>query len=173
MSSLNRLLRTRRLALRPVVQDDLNVLLSLRNEPRVLAGSATGAELPAEQMARQLQRWLTIWRVRDVGTWMVELDGAIVGFVVLDPIGDGYTGVDPDALEIGVVVHPDHWGTGIAGEAGFAVATDCFTRAGLPHLYATVDQRNAQSLAVIEKVNGARRIDTKEGEDLYVLAAEA
>ncbi len=120
-------LRTRRLALRPVRPGDLETLLALRNEQRVLAGTATGEPLPVERMERQLERWLALWRERGFGTWMIELGGEPVGFVALDPMGEGYgDAVDPEAPEIGVVVHPDRWGSGIAGEAGTAVAIDCF-----------------------------------------------
>jgi [ribosomal protein S5]-alanine N-acetyltransferase len=165
-------LRTRRLVLRPVGPDDLHALLALRNEERVLAGTATGEPLPAERMAAQLERWLALWRERGFGAWMIELEGEPVGFVALDPMGEGYgNDVDPEAPEIGVVLHPDHWGGGIAGEAGTAVAVDCFTRAGLPRLYATVDPGNAQSLAVIAKVPGTRLISITDGEAVYELPA--
>lgn len=167
-------LRTRRLVLRPVRPGDLETLLALRNEARVLSGTATGEPLPAERMAGQLERWLALWRERGFGTWMIELDAEPVGFVALDPMGDGYgEDVDPDAPEIGVVVHPDHWGGGIAGEAGAAVAADCFSRAGLARVYATVDPGNAQSLAVIAKVAGARRVSVTDDEEVYELPAQA
>jgi RimJ/RimL family protein N-acetyltransferase len=165
-------LRTERLALRPVMESDLDALLALRNEPRVLAGTATGEELPAERMQGQLERWLALWRERGAGTWMIELEGAAIGFVALDPIGEGYEGVDPEALEIGVVVHPDLWGRSIAAEAGLAVAADSCARAGLPRLYATVDPGNAQSLAVIAKAAGARLVRANDGEELYELTAD-
>ncbi len=166
-------LRTRRLVLRPVAPDDLEVLLSLRNEQRVLAGTATGEPLPRERMEGQLERWLALWRERGFGTWMIGLEGEPVGFVALDPMGDGYEGdVDAEAPEIGVVVHPDHWGSGIAGEAGTAVAIDCFTRAGLSRVYATVDPGNAQSLAVVAKVPGARRVSVADDEEVYELPAQ-
>ena len=45
------------------------------------------------------------------------------------PIGEGEP-VDPDELELGVVVQPSHWGSGIAAEAGLAVARDVFERVG-------------------------------------------
>ena len=166
-------LETERLMLRPVAVGDLETLLSLRNEQRVLAGTATGEPLPAERMERQLHRWCALWDERGVGTWLIELDGTPVGFVALDPIGEGYEGVDPDALEIGVVVHPEQWGSGIAGEAGRAVAADCFSRAGLTRLYATIDPANAQSLAVIAKVAGARLIGSSEDEELYEISVGA
>ena len=50
-----------------------------------------------------------------------------MAFVEVMPIGEG-SGVDPDAIEIGVVVHPDHWGKAFASEAGLAVTRDLFER---------------------------------------------
>lgn len=49
---------------------------------------------------------------------------------------------------------------------------DCFTRAGLQRVYATVDPRNAQSLAVIAKVGGTRRVSATDDE-VYELPAPA
>jgi [ribosomal protein S5]-alanine N-acetyltransferase len=162
-------LRTDRLVLRPVQPDDRDALLALRNDPLVVGSTALATTMTADRMEEQLRRWVDLWSTRDVGTWVVEEDRRPVGFVALDPIGDGYPGVDPDALEIGVVVRPDAWGQGIAGEAGLAVATDCFVRVGLPHLYATVDTTNEQSLAVLAKVPRARLLAESEGERLYEL----
>jgi [ribosomal protein S5]-alanine N-acetyltransferase len=79
------------------------------------------------------------------------------------------SGVDPDEIELGVVVHPDHWGQGIAAEAGLAVATDCFRRVGLERVYAGVEPTNDNSLRVLAKVPGVRQV---EGE-LYELTAAA
>lgn len=159
-------LRTERLVLRPVAADDLDLLLELRNEPRVLQGTSTGEPLPWERMARQLAGWLALWRDRGVGAWIVLLDGAPAAFVDLSPIGEGY-GVDPDELELGVIVHPRHWGQGIAGEAGLAVAADCFSRAGLERLYATADPGNAASLRALAKAPGVRLV----AGELYELTA--
>jgi [ribosomal protein S5]-alanine N-acetyltransferase len=161
-------LQTQRLVLRPVAEGDLDTLLAIRNAPAVIGTTNTGEPLPRERMERQLQHRLGLWRERGLGSWLILLDGAPIGFVEVAPIGEG-SGVDPEEIEVGVVVHPDHWGRGIAGEAGLAVAADCFERVGLERVYAGVDPTNTKSLRVMEKVPAARRIDS----ELYELTAAA
>jgi [ribosomal protein S5]-alanine N-acetyltransferase len=163
-------LTTTRLTLRPVTEGDLATLLHLRNQAAVLGTTVTGDTLPADRMRRQLDRWLAQWQALGTATWIVELKERPVAYVALDPMGEGYDGVDPDDLELGVIVHPDYWGQGIAGEAALAVANDCFTRVGLSRLYATVDDSNARSLAAIAKHDNVELVSRAEdGELLYRL----
>lgn len=161
-------LRTERLVLRPVAEGDLDTLLAIRNAPEVIATTSTGEPLPRERMERQLQHRLGLWRERGLGSWLILLEDEPIGFVEVAPIGEG-SGVDPEEIELGVIVHPDHWGRGIAGEAGLAVAADCFERVGLERIYAGVDPTNTKSLRVVEKVPAARRLD----DELYELTAAA
>ena len=158
-------LRTARLLLRPVDEDDLDALLAIRNAPAVLA--TTSGTLPRERMADQLSRRLASWRKHGLGSWLVLLDGEPVAFVEVAPIGEG-SGVDPDAIEIGVVVHPDHWGKGVALEAGLAAARDLFERVALDRAYAGVDPDNEKSLRALAKVPGVRRVN----DELYELTAD-
>ena len=161
-------LRTARLVMRPVREDDLETLLAIRNAPGVVATTVTGEALPRERMAGQLARRCASWRERGLGSWLVLLDGEPVAFVEVAPIGEG-SGVDPDAIEIGVVVHPDHWGRGVASEAGLAAARDLFERVGLERVYAGVDPDNVKSLRALAKAPGVRRVD----DELYELTAPA
>jgi RimJ/RimL family protein N-acetyltransferase len=157
-------LRTARLLLRPVDEDDLDVLLAIRNAPAVVATTSTGEALPRERMAGQLARRCSSWREHGFGSWLVLLDGEPVAFVEVAPIGEG-SGVDPDAIEVGVVVHPDHWGKGVAPEAGLAAVRDLFERLGLDRVYAGVDPDNEKSLRALAKAPGVRRLD----DELYEL----
>ena len=159
-------LRTKRLLLRPVTESDVDVMLAIRNEPGVVRTSATPTPLPREQMEWRVQRRVELWKTRGLGSWLILLEGDAVGFVEVAPIGEG-SGVDPEEIELGVVVHPDHWGKGFAGEAGLAVAADCFERVGLERVYAGVDPENAKSLRVVAKAPGVRKLD----EELYELTA--
>ena len=161
-------LRTDRLVMRPVEEADLEVLLAIRNAPEVLATTGTGAELPRETMSGQLSRRCASWRERGLGSWLVLRADAPVGYVEVAPIGEG-SGVDPEEIEIGVVVHPDHWGRGIAVEAGLAVARDLVERVGLARVYAGVDPDNAKSLRAMAKVPGVRQVD----DELFELSAVA
>jgi ribosomal-protein-alanine N-acetyltransferase len=161
-------LRTARLLLRPVEEGDLDVLLAIRNAPAVVVTTSTGEPLPRERMAGQLSRRRTSWDEDGLGSWLVLLEGEPVAFVEVAPIGEG-SGVDPDAIEIGVVVHPDHWGKGFALEAGVAAARDLFERVGLDRVYAGVDPSNEKSLRALAKAPGVRQLD----DELYELTAGA
>ena len=159
---------TERLVLRPVTEDDLDVMLSIRNAPAVIGTTNTGEALPRERMAGQLERRAESWRTRGLGSWLAFADGTPIAFVEVAPIGeDG--GVDPEEIEVGLVVHPDHWGRGIAVEAGLAVAADLFERVGLERIYAGVDPENERSLRALAKAPGVRKID----DELYELKAAA
>lgn len=161
-------LRTARLSLRPVEEGDLDVLLAIRNAPAVVVTTSTGEALPRERMAGQLSRRRASWDEHELGSWVVLLEGEPVAFVEVAPIGEG-SGVDPDSIEIGVVVHPDHWGKGFALEAGVAAARDLFERVGLDRVYAGVDPSNEKSLRALAKAPGVRRLD----DELYELTARA
>ena len=168
MSNPEASLQTERLMLRPVTGADVDVLLAVRNDP-VIRSTTLSAEMTVERMQLQVRRWLDVWRERDAGTWVMERHGNVIGYVPLDPMGEGYDEVDPEELELGVIVHSDHWGNGFAGEAGLAVAVDAFTRAGLGQLFATVDNDNEQSLALLAKTPQAELISDSDGELLYRL----
>ena len=161
-------LRTDRLSLRPVVERDLDVMLAIRNAPAVVATTGTGEVLPRERMAGQLSRRCASWREKGFGSWLVLLDGVPVAFVEVMPIGEG-SGVDPDAIEIGVVVHPDHWGKGFAAEAGLAVTRDLFERLAVDRVYVEVDPDNVKSLRALAKTPGVRQVD----DELYEITARA
>ena len=82
-------------------------------------------------------------------SWLILLEGDPVSFV--DWRRSRGRGVDPDELELGVVVHPRHWGSGIAAEAGLAVVRDVFERVGRERVYAGVDPTNDRSLRALAK----------------------
>ena len=161
-------LRTERLVLRPVTEDDVDAMLAVRNAPAAIATTHTKEPLPRERMAAQVGRRVETWRERGFGSWLVLLEGDPIAFVEVHPIGEG-SGVDPDELEVGVVVHPDHWGKGIAGEAGLAVARDLFERVGRDTVYAEIEQTNDKSLRLVAKVPGVRHV----GGELYELTRAA
>lgn len=161
-------LRTDRLVLRPVEEGDLDTVLAIRNAPAVIATTGTRKPQPRETMAGQLGRRCASWRERGLGSWLVLLDGGPVAYVEVAPIGEG-SGVDPAEIEVGVVVHPDHWGRGIAAEAGLAAARDLFERIGLERVYAGIDPDNVKSLRAMAKAPGARQLD----DELFELTAES
>jgi [ribosomal protein S5]-alanine N-acetyltransferase len=161
-------LRTERLVLRPVTEADVDELLAIRNAPAAIATTFTREPMPREQMAGQVERRVRSWREHGYGSWLILSDGEPVGFVEVLPLDEG-SGVGPDELELGVVVHPESWGRGIAGEAGLAVARDCFERLGRERVFAEIEETNEKSLRLVAKVPGARHV----GGELYELTREA
>jgi [ribosomal protein S5]-alanine N-acetyltransferase len=157
-------LRTDRLVLRPVTEDDVDAMLSIRNAPAVIGTTNTKEPLPRERMAGQVERRVTSWREGGFGSWLILRGEEPIGFVEVHPIGED-SGVDPDELELGVVLHPDHWGQGVALEAGAAVARDLFHRVGRERVYAGVEETNDKSLRLLAKVPGVRHL----GGELYEL----
>ena len=161
-------LRTERFLLRPVTEADVDAMLAIRNAPEVIGTTDAKEPLPRERMAGQVSRRVETWRDRGFGSWLVLQDGEPIAFVEVHPIGEG-SGVDPDELELGVVVHPDHWGKGFALEAGLAAARDLFERVALDRAFAGVDPENEKSLRALAKAPGVRRLN----DELYELTADA
>lgn len=54
--------------------------------------------------------------------------------------------------EIGFILHPDHWGRGLAAEALQAVIASAFECLPLETIVADVDPRNAASLGLLKKM---------------------
>jgi RimJ/RimL family protein N-acetyltransferase len=54
--------------------------------------------------------------------------------------------------EVGFILHPDHWGQGLAHEALAAVIERAFARFPIAALEADVDPRNAASLGLLKKL---------------------
>ena len=54
--------------------------------------------------------------------------------------------------EIGYILHPDHWGQGIATEALRAVIRSIFGRHAIEALRADVDPRNLRSIQMLERL---------------------
>lgn len=69
------------------------------------------------------------------------------------PIGG--CGINPTSAhwraEIGYILHPDHWGTGLATEAAERLIQHGFEDLGLNRIYARADTRNQASRRVMEK----------------------
>ena len=80
----------------------------------------------------------------------MEQDGILVGF-----LNDVET--DAGAIELGYVVHPDHWGQGCATAALKLAIADLF-RSGYREVLCGAFEENAASLRVMEKA-GMQRID--------------
>jgi RimJ/RimL family protein N-acetyltransferase len=73
-------------------------------------------------------------------------DGRVIGLAEMN-VRDARSG----SGEISYVLHPDHWGQGIATEAAGLLLRFGFAELGLHRIFATCDPRNVASARVMEK----------------------
>jgi RimJ/RimL family protein N-acetyltransferase len=147
-------LRTDRLELRPVRDEDVDRILEYRNRPEV-----TRWLLRTEvDRAHLLERWRQAAEDPDDHSMAVTLDGVVIGTVSLTVAdGMGQPGVPPRTeAEIGYIFDPAYGGKGYATEAVTAMLAYAFERLGLRRVTAGCYADNHPSVRILEKV-GMRR----------------
>jgi RimJ/RimL family protein N-acetyltransferase len=148
------ILRTDRLVLRPVGDEDVNRILEYRNLPEV-----TRWLLRTEVDAESLRAgWRDAAENPDDHSKAVTLDGMVIGTVSLDVVdGMGQPGVPPRTeAELGYVFDPAYGGRGYAIEAVTAMVAYAFDRLGVRRLTAACYADNLPSVRILEKL-GMRR----------------
>ncbi|MEW1691390.1 GNAT family N-acetyltransferase [Streptomyces sp. NPDC091265] len=106
-------IKTERLALRESEAWDRAAVIELNAAPEVgtySGGSPTRAEL---------ERAVPEWPGRRPGFFVIDLDGAMIGTIMLDPHEERPGHVRPDIgkTELGYLILPQVWGYGYAAEA--------------------------------------------------------
>lgn len=146
MTSVQPVLETRRLRLRPYEADDLDVMAAMFGDPDVTAFTFLGQRDHA-QTAAVLEGYMTFLAERGHGM-----------LAILDRETDAYLGevglfVSPmGPLALRYALNKAAWGKGYAVEASAAVIDDSFGRLGLDRLIAGVKAENAASVRVMEKL---------------------
>lgn len=144
-------LTTERLALRPVAPDDAEAFLGWRSRTDVVRYMYQPPwDLPTAQT--KLRTWSSapFEDVGDVLVLAVELDGGVVGEAMLK------WAAGPRQAEIGYALHPDVAGRGLATEAAHGTLGLAFATYGFHRVYARIDEENAASVRVAERL-GMRR----------------
>jgi len=179
---VEQVLRTERLILRPVTAGDHAVLQAHWTTPDVRRFLFDGATLSAaeitaaiEDSARDFGRaGYGLWLIHEkVGTDLAGTDLAgtdlagtdLAGTDLVDTDLAGTAGLRPLedlGLEIFYSLAPGSWGRGYATEAAGAVLAYALGPLGLPEALAEVDEGNAASIAVIERL-GMTRFDVVPG----------
>jgi [ribosomal protein S5]-alanine N-acetyltransferase len=139
--------RTERLTLRPVTAGDHAVLLAHWTAPDVRRFLFDGATLSAAEITEAIQDGVRDFGRAGYGIWLVhEGDGTdLIGTAGLRPLEDL-------GLEIFYSLAPASWGKGYATEAARAVLDHVLGPVGLLEVLAEVDEGNAASIAVIERL---------------------
>jgi RimJ/RimL family protein N-acetyltransferase len=142
-------LETRRLCLRLMQSSDLDDLLKIFGDPKVMA-SFGGATFNREQMERWLQRNIEHQNLHGYGLFSVILksEGLLIGDCGLE-----HMKVHGDlATELGYDFRSDYWNQGFATEAAAAVRDYAFDILHLPRLISLIRVGNAASKRVSEKI---------------------
>jgi RimJ/RimL family protein N-acetyltransferase len=142
-------IETARLILRPMRASDVDDLLHIFADARVMA-SFDGAPFDRAQMERWTRRNLDHQSEHGFGLYAVVLkaDGVLIGDCGLEVMEMG--GVP--AAELGYDFRSDYWNQGYATEAATAVRDHAFATLGLPRLISLIRVGNGASRRVSEKI---------------------
>jgi RimJ/RimL family protein N-acetyltransferase len=131
---------TPRLRLRRALSTDLDGLHAVFSQPAAMRYWST----PPHADRQQTREWLDgmIGAAPDVSDdFVVEYEGRVIGKVGCWRLP-----------EIGYILHPDHWGRGLATEALTAVIGHIFSTRPIAAVHADVDPRNTGSLRLLARL---------------------
>lgn len=146
-------LTTGRLALRRFTLDDLELLVRLHGDPRVMryAGGPMSREQSLEVLRGRILEYyaqhpgLGIWATLERST------GDCVGLHLLNHIRG-----EP-LIQVGYLLYPEYWGRGYATEMTLRVLRYGFEALGLPQIVGITDPANLESQRVLLKAGLVRR----------------
>jgi [ribosomal protein S5]-alanine N-acetyltransferase len=156
-------IETARLVLRRPTRDDLAELHRIHADPATYEHSPEGRHTSMRESRAMLDSWLGHWTEHGYGYWVVEHEGAVVGFGGLFLMRD-WQGVG-DVLNVYYRFDPSTWGRGYASEM---VAAAVELAPPLP-LVARVRPANEPSARVALRAGFERRPELDE-DDLVVFA---
>lgn len=131
---------TKRLKLRHARLDDLEAMHAVLSDPR----STTWWSTPPHESLDVTREWLVgmiAGNAEGSDDFVIERDGVVIGKA-------GFWALP----EVGYILHPDHWGLGLATEAVEAAVQHVFATRPVDVLTADVDPANAGSLRLLERL---------------------
>ena len=131
---------TGRLVLRRAREDDLEAMHAVLSHPVAMR---YWSSLPHRELA-ETREWLGNMIASDPALsddFLIEHAGRVIGKVGCYRLP-----------EIGYILHPDHWGHGLATEALGAVIPHMFACHRIDALRADVDPRNTASIRLLERL---------------------
>jgi ribosomal-protein-alanine N-acetyltransferase len=145
--NVSHVLETERLILRPVTVHDHTALLAHWTDPEVRRFLFDGELLSADEVMAVIADSESTFASSGYGIWVIEASGdlAMAGTAGLRPLEDA-------GIEIVYSLAPLAWGRGYATEAARTVLDYALGPLGLPEVLAEIDQGNAASVAVIERL---------------------
>ena len=158
------MLETGRLILRKMTMEDLDDLLHIFSDPKVMR-SFGGVLFDRERMKQWLLRNLDHQARYGYGLFSVILkaNGELVGDCGLE-----HTEVEGSPeVEIGYDFLSAYWGRGLATEAASAVRDYAFDQLGLPRVISLIRSDNLASIRVAQKTGMVKEKECVRGSQLY------
>lgn len=143
-------LETERLRMRPFRESDIASYQAVLATPQVRASLHLPPEITREYAWLQAAAFLGQWELRNHGQWALEekATATLVGRAGAHrPERDDWPGI-----EIGWVLHPDHWGKGYATEAGAAAIEWVFANHDVDAVFSMILPENTASQAVARRL---------------------
>ena len=131
---------TERLRLRRARPDDLAAFHAILSDPRAMRYWSSLPHTDLEQTRRFLEATIDAPPAESCD-YVLERDGQLIGKAGCWRLP-----------EVGYILHPDHWGQGLAREALEAIIPHIFASYPIPAITADVDPRNAASLALLTRL---------------------
>jgi [ribosomal protein S5]-alanine N-acetyltransferase len=144
---VDHVLTTERLVLRPVTAGDHPALLAHWTTPEVRRFLFDGGIMSADEITEAIKESTRDFASAGYGLWLIQEkeQAGLVGTAGLRPL-------ERFGLEIFYSLAPGSWGRGYATEAARAVVEHALGPLGLPEVLAEVDEGNAASVAVVERL---------------------
>lgn len=141
---------TERLVIRPFIETDKEILISIISNPQVMRFSLKGP-ITIEKAREQIRdKDISFYEDEDYGMLAVmrKIDNTLIGYAgLLKQEVDG-----EQKIEISYRLHPNYWKQGFAIEATKAIVDYAFMKLGLKELIAIVDPDNIDSIKVAVKL---------------------
>ena len=134
---------TPRLRIRRARPEDLAAMHAILSDARAMRYWSSLPHANLEETRRFLDATITA-PPGESDDYFLERDGQVIGKAGCWRLP-----------EIGYILHPDHWGQGLAREALEAIIPRVFARYPIPAITADVDPRNAASLALLARLGFA------------------
>jgi [ribosomal protein S5]-alanine N-acetyltransferase len=157
-------LRTARLLLTPVEDNDLGRLHAHWNDPQVGRWLWDGKAVDLQTVAGLVDRSTRTFQDAGWGLWALRTAAGapLIGVCGLCPFEQ-----PPGGVELLYSLDPTYWSRGLATEAATAVLTHAFDTLGLAEVVATTDDGNQASLRLLERLGAVPTTRARIGDQTH------
>jgi [ribosomal protein S5]-alanine N-acetyltransferase len=155
-SALHMILKTQRLVLRPILENELSTLHLIFSDPYVRKYLCDDQIFSLQQVEEMLKQSIKHFEEENFGLWWIEINGEseVIGFVGL------WYFFDEEQPQLIYVLLPKALKKGYATEAASKVIEYCFDELGYKYLVASCDRPNVESQKVAERLR-MRKVEEK------------